>query len=235
MCIAMPYRLLVPLVFSFSFLISLLVGCGTSADPPADPQPAPRVEIARAVERTRALPIHTTGRLASKAEIPLSFTIDGVIDRILVDEGEVVRLALGDSAHVLFDAHPDQPVEAQITEIADAANPQTGTFEIELSIDDPGVSLKSGFIATARLQPSEAADYVEIPAAALVEGDGQDGIVFTVDAAPEADVQRTWVRMAEVLDSTVVLTSGLAPDTRVVTTGAVGLRDGETVRVSNED
>jgi RND family efflux transporter MFP subunit len=340
--------------FPLIILIALLIaGCGAQADPPATSSPLPRVEVTTAATRSQARPVRTSGRLASKAEIPLSFKIDGVIDRILVDEGEairagqrlaqlnlseiearvmeataalekaerdlartqrlhrdsvatledledartavdvaaarqqaarfnreyavieapaagrilrrhaedgevvgagrpvltlgassrgwivragvaardVVRLALGDSAQVRFDAYPNQLVKARVAEIADAADPQTGTFEVELAVDAPRMALKSGFIATIDIQPSAAAEYVEIPAAALVEGDGQDGIVFTLEAQGEAAVQRTPVRIAHMLDSTVVLERGLQPGTTVVTTGAVGLRDGETVRV----
>ena len=354
--IAMIHRLLFPHLTALS-LIAVLAGCGASADPPAERPPLPRVEVATAAARTQALPLRASGRLASKAEIPLSFKIDGVIDRILVDEAEavragqrlaqlhlseiearvmeataaleqaerdltrterlhrdsvatledledartavdvaaarrqaarfnrqyavieapaagrilqrraeagevvapgrpiltlgassrgwvvrvglaardVVRLAVGDSAQVTFDAHPNRPVAARVTEIADAADPQTGTFEVELTVGVTDLPLKSGFIAAARLQPSAAVEYVEVPAAALVEGDGRDGVVFTVDSTTEAEVQRTPVRIAEMLDATVVLDRGLAPGTRVVTTGAVGLRDGEAVQVVNDD
>jgi len=38
-----------------------------------------------------ARPIHTYGRLATKEEIKLSFKINGIIQRILVDEGQTVR------------------------------------------------------------------------------------------------------------------------------------------------
>jgi RND family efflux transporter MFP subunit len=337
--------------------ILFLAGCGAAADPPVESPPGPRVEVATAMARTQALPIRTSGRLASKAEIPLSFKIDGVIDRILVDEGEavregqrlaqlnlseidarvmeataalgkakrdfartqqlhrdsvatlenlddartavdvaaarqqaaqfnrqyavieapavgrilrrhaeagavigpgqpviilgasrqgwvvrtgiaardVVRLALGDSARVTFDAYPGQPLPGRVSEIADAADPQTGTFEVELTVEAPELTLKSGFIAAVDLQPSMAVEYVEIPAAALVEGDGRDGIVLTVGAGSEATVQRMPVRIAQVMDSTIVLERGLEPGTQVVTTGAVGLRDGETIRMSNNE
>ena len=344
-----------PSLSALSLIILLLAGCGASADPPVKSPPLPRVAVSTAEARTQALPIRTSGRLASKAEIPLSFKVGGVIDRIGVEEGEtvrrgerlaqlhlseiearvleaqaaheqaqqdlartrrlhrdsvatldelenaqtavavaaaqlqaarfnrqyavieapatgrilrrhaeageivdagrpvltlgassrgwvvraelpardVVRLALGDTAQVTFDAYPGRPVPATVTEIADAATPQTGAFEVELAVDAPDRTLKSGFIAAIDLQPSAAADFVEIPAAALASGDDQDGVVFTVppDAGAEATVQRTPVRVAQVLDSTVVVSRGLAPGTRVVTTGAVGLRDGETVQV----
>lgn len=72
-------------------LLAVLAGCAPStADEPAAPAATPvRVDTARA--RMAPLPVRASGRLASKAEITLSFKIDGVIDRILVDEGDAVR------------------------------------------------------------------------------------------------------------------------------------------------
>jgi RND family efflux transporter MFP subunit len=329
-----------------------VVGCATGhADDAATEPPSVPVEAHPAQARTEALPIRTTGRLASKAEIQLSFKIDGIIEHIAVDEGarvqsgqtlarlnlaeiearvleaqsaldkarrdlarterlhrdsvatlenlqdartavevaearvqaatfnrtyaviaapasgrvlrrhaeegelvtpgtpvltlgasgrgwvvraglperDVVRLALGDSARVTFDAYPERTIPGRIAEIADAADPQTGTFEVEVAVGPEAMPLKSGFIAKLDLVPSHTAAYVEVPIAALVSGDGQDGIVFTLDRATK-EARRTPVRIAQLLDSTVVLADGPAPDTPVITTGAVGLRDGDRVR-----
>ena len=109
-----------------------------------------------------------------------------------------------------------------------------GTFEVELTVGATDLPLKSGFIAAVDIQPSAAADYVEIPAAALVEGDGRRG---SCSPSIPRSKRRCSARgsASAVLDSTVVLDRGLAPGARVVTTGAVGLRDGETVRVSNDE
>jgi RND family efflux transporter MFP subunit len=330
-------------------LLALLVGCAPStADEPAAPAATPvRVDTARA--RTAPLPIRASGRLASKAEITLSFKIDGVVDRIRVDEGDAVRegqtlarlhlseieasvmeaesaldkarrdlertqrlhrdsvatleevqdaqtavdvaearlqaarfnrayavieapasgrilrrhaedgelvrpgqpvltlgasargwvlrvglsasdvvpLQLGDSARVQLNAYPSRTFPARVTEIADASTPGTGTFDVELTVDPQGATFKSGFIGAAALYPSAPASYVEVPITALVRGAGHEGTVFALD---RGRAQRHTVRIARLLDSTLVLSGGLPPGTPVITDGSTALRDGDAVR-----
>lgn len=328
-----------------------VVGCGAEAEPPRRPETTtPVVQVAEATPRTAPVPIHATGRLASKAEVPLAFTIDGVVDRIRVDEGDrvqkgqalarlhlseidaqvqeaesalaqarrdlertrrlrrdsvatqealekartavemaearlqrarfnrqyavieapadgrilrrraedgeyvgpgqpiltlgatgrgwvvraglpardVVRVARGDSATVTFDAHPGRTVDARVTEIADAATPRTGTFEVELRVSAPGLSLKSGFIGAVTVYPSGAPAAVEIPAAALVSGDGAQGVVYRVEGGT---VRRQSVTVARVLDRAVLVSDGVTAGDRVVTAGRARVEEGDSVRV----
>jgi RND family efflux transporter MFP subunit len=331
-----------------------VAGCGAEAESPArsETASAPVVRVAEATPRTAPVPIRATGRLASKAEVPLAFTVDGVVDRIRVDEGDrvrkgqelarlhlsaidaqvqeaesalaqarrdltrtrrlhrdsvatqeelerartavetaearlqrvrfnrqyavieapvdgrilrrraedgeyvgsgqpiltlgatgrgwvvrtglpardVVRVARGDSAHVTFDAHPGRTVNARVTEIADAATPRTGTFEVELLVAAPDLSLKSGFIGAVTLYPSGDPDAVTMPAAALVAGDGAQGVVYRVEGET---VQQRSVTVARVLDGGVLVSDGLAAGDRVVTAGWERVDDGDSVRVGD--
>jgi len=144
-------------------------------------------------------------------------------------ESDVVRVSLGDSATVTFDAHPDTPLDAEVTAIADAATPRTGTYEVELSLSDAEVPLKSGFIGRVTVHPSGTKSYVAVPARALVSGDGRQGTVFTV--APDSQrVRRRSVTVARVLDRTIVLDDGLSPGAVVVTAGVQSLTDGDKIR-----
>jgi RND family efflux transporter MFP subunit len=144
-------------------------------------------------------------------------------------ESDVVRVSLGDSATVTFDAHPDTPLDAQVTEIADAATSRTGTYEVELALPGAEVPLKSGFIGRVTLHPSGTEDYVAVLARALVSGDGRQGTVFTVDSDSQT-VRRRSVQVVRVLDRTIVLDDGLQAGTPVVTAGGQALTDGDVVR-----
>jgi multidrug efflux pump subunit AcrA (membrane-fusion protein) len=144
-------------------------------------------------------------------------------------ESDVVRVSLGDSATVTVDAHPDTPLDAEVTAIADAATPRTGTYEVELSVSGTEVPLKSGFIGRVTLHPSGTKDYVTVLARALVSGDGKTGSVFTLDSDSQT-VRRRSVEVARVLDSTIVLDDGLQAGTPVVTAGGQALTDGDVVR-----
>jgi len=93
-------RILPPLglvLFAGSGLFYLLGGCGSSA---ADPQKAQAVstsdaripvKTAAVTQQSITLPIHASGILTSSAEQRLSFKIGGIIRKIYVDEGDVVR------------------------------------------------------------------------------------------------------------------------------------------------
>lgn len=144
-------------------------------------------------------------------------------------ESDVVRVSLGDSATVTFDAHPDTPLDAQVTEIADAATSRTGTYEVELALPGAEVPLKSGFIGRVTLHPSGTEDHVAVPARALVSGDGRQGTVFTVDSDSQT-VRRRSVEIAHVLNRTIVVNEGLSAGTSVVVAGKAEVSDGEKVR-----
>lgn len=82
--------------FAFIGLFSLLGGCGAK-QPASDNQQLTtadeRVPVFTAAvqQKTIALPIHASGILTSSAEQRLSFKIGGIIRKIYVDEGDVVR------------------------------------------------------------------------------------------------------------------------------------------------
>lgn len=78
-----------------SFLVTgmlVLAACGKSdATPTADAQNRPHpVKIVKVEQTSAPIPIESSGKLASEAEMLLSFKIGGVVDRILVNEGQTV-------------------------------------------------------------------------------------------------------------------------------------------------
>jgi RND family efflux transporter MFP subunit len=154
----------------------------------------------------------------------------GWVVRAGLPSADVVQMALGDTAHVTFDAHPSRTVTGRVTEIGDAADPRTGAFEVELSVREDDLAFKSGFIGRVTLFPSGGPETVEIPAAALVSGSGRQGVVYRFEESTQT-VRRQAVDVARILDSTVVVTSGLEAGTPVVTMGGQRLSDGDSVRV----
>jgi RND family efflux transporter MFP subunit len=180
---------------------------------------------------------------------------EGWVMRVGLADEDVVQLRLGSPAEVRFDAFPEETFNARVTEIADAADPISGTFEVELQIADPEDRLKSGLIGTVDLRPADSTRYFFVPTAALVEGDGNLGVVYalTEDALPpsRADsttarpvsavtsdsaalrrVERRSVRIERILGDEVAIRSGLEGVREVVTYGGAYLRDGSWARPS---
>ena len=94
----------------------------------------------------------------------------GFILTIGVSDRDIIRVQMNDKAEVQFDAYPEKVFTAHVSEIAEAADPQTGTFEIELQVDPNGAILKNGFVGKVILFPSNEANYIKISLDALVEG-----------------------------------------------------------------
>jgi RND family efflux transporter MFP subunit len=161
---------------------------------------------------------------------------EGWVMRVGLADEDVVTLRLGSPAEVQFDAFPEEAFEARVTEIADAAEPISGTFEVELQIADPEGKLKSGLIGKADITPVDTQRYFFVPTSAIVEGDGQFGVVYGLaessrDAAEDAHrVERRSVRIERILGEQVAIRSGLDGVERVVTRGGPYLEDGAWAR-----
>jgi RND family efflux transporter MFP subunit len=154
------------------------------------------------------------------------------IIRTGVSDRDVVRLQYGDSAVVSFDAYPGESFYAEVTEISQSADPYTGTFEIELTLDQQGKNLVFGFVADIHIFPRAGRQYYVIPIEALAEANAKTGTVFYVNKQNTAG--KTTVQIADVFDDQIAIQSGLEGITTVVTDGSAYLRDGATVQIKTE-
>ena len=155
----------------------------------------------------------------------------GFILKIGVSDKDVIRLKLNDKAKVKLDPYPGQEVEAYVSEIAEAADLRTGTFEIELSLRPGKLALKNGFIGKVDIFPSEDNPHYQIGMAALVEGAEDQVNIFV------AEEDGTKARKVEVHPQYIgdgyftVSTDQLDGNAQVITDGAAWLKDGAAIRV----
>ena len=148
----------------------------------------------------------------------------GVTDR------DVIRIRLGDSATVRFDAYPEKTFDAEVTEIAEAANPLSGSYEVEVSLHPTETRLVSGFVAGVDIHTSEVIAAHVIPVEALIEANGSSGYVFAPDVSGKT-ANKIPVKIADIFGSRVAVTTGLEDIKNVVTDGAQYLVDGSHIQV----
>jgi len=148
----------------------------------------------------------------------------GVADR------DVVRLAVGDPADVELDALPGARLRGTVSEIAPAATPTTGLFEVEVRIDAAEPALAAGMIARAAIVPRATETMTTVPLAALVDADGARGHVFAL-AADRRHVAPHPVDIAFLVGERVALRGGLDGIAEVVSDGAAYLDDKSVVKV----
>lgn len=152
--------------------------------------------------------------------------------KIGVADRDVVKVQLGDSAKVSFDAFPGKTFLANVSEIAEAADPFTGTFELELTLQAEGVPLKDGFVAKLEVFPSRQAPYYKIPISALVEGDKEEAIIYIPD---QNSVKPLRVHPDYITDHYFTISiDEMKGQGEVVTQGAAYAKPGEAVEIIND-
>lgn len=157
-------------------------------------------------------------------------TNDQWIIRAGISAPDIVRIKRHDPASITFDAYPNQPFSASVSEISSAIDPSSGTYEIELSIQPNDLTLAAGFVGKISIEPSDHQPFHIIPIDAIVEGEGHDGIVFTIKNNKAIKLN---IKIAHIFPETVAVYSGLENIDTVVTSGAAYLRDGSHVTISH--
>ena len=153
----------------------------------------------------------------------IASTEQAFVAKVGLTDREIVRTKLGDRAEVMIDAYPNQKFSAFVSQIAQTASPLTGTYEVELQIENPqNLTLLTGFIAQATIQPQDAQTYTIIPPAALVEADGEKGFVYVVKGN---EVQKTPVKILLITPKYIAIETNLPADTKIVSEGAGYLAD----------
>ncbi len=152
------------------------------------------------------------------------------IVRVGISDRAVIRLALGDSASVTFDAYRDREFPAQVAEIGEAADPMSGAYEVELTLEDAGMKLVSGFVARVDIFPASCEPMHIVPIEALMEADGERGYIYVPDQAGAVAIKKAVV-LGCLIGERVAIQSGLEGEDLVVTDGAAYLTDKAAIRI----
>jgi RND family efflux transporter MFP subunit len=157
----------------------------------------------------------------------------GWVMRASVADRDVVNLRLGDAAQARLDAFPGKVFSGRITQITRAADPRTGTFDLEVGIDSADLTTPvAGLLAKLDISPGAPAPaLVHVPIECLIEGDHLRAWVFVYDSATRR-VHRRAVDVAFIdAGGDVALRSGVSPGETLVNAGIAYLRDGDQVEV----
>ncbi len=162
----------------------------------------------------------TSGEAVSQlAPIVLVDTDRFLID-VTVDEVDIARVAVGQSAEVLFDALGAPTVAASVLRVEPLPSGDSAVtaYRVTLEVDPAGRAIRPGMTASAVITADTRSDVLLIPAAALRTLDGRT----VVDVAT---ISGTAVTGSDVRDVTV----GLRSDGQVEVLD--GLNEGEQVLV----
>jgi RND family efflux transporter MFP subunit len=153
----------------------------------------------------------------------------GHVVRFAVADRSIVQVRNGDRIDVTLDAWASDAFQAIVTQVAGAADPSTGLFEVEARLEPTARKLVSGLVGRVRLWPhGAAAQLAYVPIGAVLEGNGSKAQVFVA----EGDVaRRREVEVAFITADSVAIRSGIAAGEKVIATGAPYLEDGARVAI----
>ena len=123
----------------------------------------------------------------------------------------------------------------RVTSIAPAADPRSRVFDVEVAFPNPGLRLKPGMIVTIKLSNTHPAEGIPVvPMGSIVRSkNNPDGYaVYVVDNEGGKSVCRSRdITLGGALNNAVIVTAGLHPGEKVITSGATLVGDGETVQI----
>jgi len=131
------------------------------------------------------------------------------------------------------DAFSGEVFSGRIVSLAAAADPRVRSFQIEVSVANQGLKLRSGMIATVRAREAGAASQeVQIPVNALVHNpiSGHYLVYGTEQRAGRFYAKEILVRPGPLSGSYVKIVEGLKPGQKIVASGASLLRAGDPVQ-----
>jgi RND family efflux transporter MFP subunit len=155
---------------------------------------------------------------------------EGWVVKAGLADRDVVRVAIGDTARLTFDAYSDQSFFAAVAEISGTASPMTGTYEVELRVDPAeGATFLSGMIAKVEILPAKKSLVSLVPIESLIEAEGLRGNVYIM-ASPNV-AKKIGVSVAFIHDQHAAIAAGLDGIDEVITDGAAYLNDGDAIKI----
>jgi RND family efflux transporter MFP subunit len=153
----------------------------------------------------------------------------GFVFKAPVIDKDAAKLRVGMTAEIRLESLGDAPITARISEIEGRANQATGTFSVLFQLPAQA-QLKSGQIGTANIKMPAAEDgSLQIPASALFGVRTGEGLVFVVNDKNEVEARNVIVE--RLTDDNVIISGGVVPGERIVTSGGEKLRAGKKVRI----
>lgn len=144
------------------------------------------------------------------------------------------RVRIGQRLTITTDALPGE-FEGRVTSISPAADPKSRVFSVEISIQNPKNSLKSGMIATLSIPGKELARSITaVPIGSVVrDPQKQDGFAVMIAEGQGAVVTARLrpVELGNAYGNMIAVTGGLNNGEKVITTGAGIVKNGDQVQI----
>lgn len=187
-----------------------------------------------------------TGQVVSVGQAVYGLAWAGDMDVNLdAAASDLGRIAVGQTAQVTFPALPGHSFEARVREVAPAADPQSRTYRVKLTVNQPGTAVRIGMTGDATLSaPTRGnrsgpgtmagqgstvdAPAFKIPATAIFHR-GSDPAVWVIRPV-DSTLELRPVSVASYTESGVLITGGLKDNEDIVLAGVHTVYAGQQVK-----
>ncbi len=184
--------------------------------------------------------------------------VSGVIDRVLIQQGEMAgpgspilmimntskvkviagvpekylkNVKRGDRVTILFPSINEEK-KARVSQIGRTVNAANRTFEVEVSMSNPGGILKPNLLAMMMINDETIKDAVMIPEELVRQDLGGNDYVYIVDENEEGEVvKKIIIETGASEEGLVVVSSGLEGEELIIAKGGRGLSAGQLIEV----
>jgi RND family efflux transporter MFP subunit len=187
-----------------------------------------------------------TGQVVSAGQAVYGLAWTGDTDVILdAAAGDLDRIAIGQAASVTFSALPGRRFDARVREVAPAADPQSRTFRVKLTLTEPGAAVRFGMTGDAILTrtatagsasagtastgsaPADAQVF-KVPATAIFH-QGKDPAVWVIRPS-DSTLELRPVTVGSYSERGTLITRGLKDGDNVVLAGVHTVYAGQQVK-----
>lgn len=164
--------------------------------------------------------------------------------RFTIGEADYSRVAMNMPVDIRVSAYPERTFSGRIIAIEPAVDTTSGVVEIQAAIPNSEQLLRSGMYAEAEIQQADLQEQVVIPQRAIdftLYGESVY-VLEHVAAQAEAEDQSGYdvakqksVTVAERRGSLALISKGIEPGERVVTSGQLKLGNGARVQIVEDD
>jgi HlyD family secretion protein len=144
--------------------------------------------------------------------------IEKVFVRGKVDEADIGRVRLGQAAKITTETFREKVFNGRVTQISPIGveKDNVTTFEVEVSIDNPGQELKANMTANAEIILEEHADSLLLPEAAVTYDDKRNAFVEVADPGAKNGRRKVAVKVGVGNGTKVQVLSGVKTGDKVV-------------------
>ena len=150
--------------------------------------------------------------------------------RIHLSEHDYVHLDREDPVTVTIEALPEKTYTGRIDRIGIKADPMTNTFDVEVLVDNPDLTLKAGLAARVNLTSHVIKDAVMIPQSSVLY---REKIKEVFIVGPDLIAESREIKIGQVKGSLIRVLEGLQSGDQLVVTGGQYLKSGDKVILSN--